>query len=69
MADLGPGQGEGRWRVSSYTGSAGNCVEVSDLGDQVAVRHSKRPDGGVLRLSRAEWRAFVDAVKEGELDR
>jgi Domain of unknown function (DUF397) len=68
MADVGSDPGDDRWQRSSYTGGAGNCVEVRTLGDQVSVRDSKRPDV-VLRLTRAEWRAFLEAVKRGDLDR
>jgi len=34
----------------------------------VELRDSKHPDV-VLVITRAEWRAFLDAVKRGELDR
>jgi hypothetical protein len=57
------------WRKSSYTSGSGNCVEVADLGDLVGVRDSKHPDGAVILVTRAAWRAFVDAVKRDELDR
>jgi hypothetical protein len=57
----------GNWRKSSYTVSAGNCVEVADLGDVIGVRDSKDPDGPVIHLTRAAWRAFVDAVTQEEL--
>jgi Domain of unknown function (DUF397) len=43
-------------------------VEVRHVGDLVELRHSKHPDV-VLVITRAEWRAFLDAVKRGELDR
>jgi hypothetical protein len=68
MADVGPKRGDGRWLKSSYSGGASDCVEIRDVGDFVAVRDSKHPET-VLRFTRAEWHAFLDAVKRGELDR
>ena len=56
----------GPWRTSSHSGSAGSCVEFADFGDHVAVRDSKHPNGFVIRLTRAEWRAFVEAVKRDD---
>jgi len=54
------------WVKSSYSSNDGNCVEVAFLGDGVAVRDSKDPDGPVLRFTRAEWAAFTDGVRAGE---
>ena len=55
-----------RWIKSGRSGNGGNCVEVALLGDGVAVRDSKDPDGPVLRFTRAEWAAFTDGVRAGE---
>jgi Domain of unknown function (DUF397) len=58
------------WRKSSRSGgNGGNCVEVASLDTAVAVRDSKRPNGGTLVFSRTEWTAFVGAAKHGEFDR
>jgi hypothetical protein len=56
------------WRKSSYSGNnGGNCVEVArNLPGVVAVRDSKDPDGPVLLVSPAGWRAFTAGVKSGE---
>jgi hypothetical protein len=56
------------WRKSSYSsGNGGQCVEVAqNLPGAVAVRDSKDPEGPVLALSFAEWRAFAAGVKAGE---
>lgn len=55
-----------RWRTSSYTtANGGDCVELAGLPGVVAVRDSKDPAGPVLVFSRAEWRAFLDALKTG----
>jgi len=32
----------------------------------VLVRHSKNPEGGVLRFTADEWRAFEAGVRAGE---
>jgi Domain of unknown function (DUF397) len=55
------------WRVSSFTDGM-NCVEVADLGEQIAVRHSKEPDGPVLHFTRGEMLAFLRGAKAGEFD-
>jgi hypothetical protein len=57
------------WRKSTRSGdNGGNCVEVANLDEAVAVRDSKHPDGGALVFSRAEWARFLDAAKSGEFD-
>jgi hypothetical protein len=53
------------WRKSSHSGSNG-CVEVARVGDLIAVRDSKDPEGGVLLFNAREWRAFVAGVRDGE---
>jgi len=39
-------------------------VEVS-LGDQILVRNSTAPDE-IVAFTKAEWRVFVEGVREGE---
>ncbi len=58
-----------RWRKSSYSsGNNPQCVEVAErTPDTITIRDSKHPDGDVLLLSRADWRAFLIRVKENEL--
>ncbi|MFI1848832.1 MULTISPECIES: DUF397 domain-containing protein [Streptomyces] len=57
------------WHKSSYSGSANNCVErgILPTGRQ-AVRDTKDRDLGALLFEPSAWQAFVDAVREGELD-
>lgn len=43
-------------------------MEVAFVGDGVAVRDSKQPDGQVLLFTQAEWDAFVGGAKDGEFD-
>jgi len=52
-----------QWKKSSYSGNSGNCVEVAQLGQAVAVRDSKDPEGAVLSFRTAEWGTFISAVK------
>jgi hypothetical protein len=51
------------WRTSSRSSAAGNCVEVADLRDAVAVRDSKDRHGPVLVVNRANWTEFVAHLK------
>lgn len=56
-----------QWRTSSFSDAA-LCVEVAAVGDQVAVRNSKDPDGAVLNFTRGEMLAFLQGAKAGEFD-
>ena len=51
----------GVWRKASYSASnGGNCVEVArGPASAVAVRDSKDPDGGVVRVPFGAWRGLV----------
>ena len=51
------------WRVSSYTGGQGNCVEVGMSAAMIAVRDSKDREGPVLYFDPAVWRAFIQDLK------
>jgi hypothetical protein len=55
------------WRKSSFSGGAGNCVEVAgSLPGAVGVRDSKNPDGQPLVFTTLAWRTFADKVKNGQ---
>jgi Domain of unknown function (DUF397) len=52
------------WRVATYTGGQGNCVEVGKSATMIAVRDTKnREDGPVLRFDPHSWRAFTQRLK------
>ncbi|MER6830119.1 DUF397 domain-containing protein [Streptosporangium sp. NPDC000563] len=51
------------WHKSSLSGANGDCVEVANLGDVVAVRDSKNPGGPRLVFTRGTWSAFVTQLK------
>jgi hypothetical protein len=52
------------WHKSRYSNGQANCVEVArNLPGIVAVRDSKNPEGGVLRLSCEAWTAFLSHLK------
>ncbi|QXJ23299.1 DUF397 domain-containing protein [Actinomadura graeca] len=57
------------WRKSSHSGGeGGQCVELAVVGDAVAVRDSKNPQGGHLTVRRGVLVALVGQVKAGALD-
>jgi Domain of unknown function (DUF397) len=57
------------WRRSSYSGDAGNCVEIcASQAGTVAVRDSKDVPGPELAVSEHAWSEFVQGIKHGEFD-
>ena len=58
----------GTWKKSTRSSGDGQCVEVMITDEGVAVRHSKRPEAGLIVYTRAEWDAFTGGVKDGEFD-
>lgn len=56
------------WRKSTRSQTS-NCVEVAPMPATVALRDSKDRGGPVLLFDRGEWRHFLAATKEGQLDR
>ncbi|MFF3005378.1 DUF397 domain-containing protein [Kitasatospora sp. NPDC057940] len=56
-----------RWRKSSYSAQANECVEAGNIvADGMAVRDSKDPDGPVLAFSSDAWSDFLTGIKAGD---
>ena len=52
------------WRVATFTGGQGNCVEVGNSATTVAVRDTKDRDGGpILRFPPSAWQVFTEQLK------
>ncbi len=57
------------WRISSFSGNNGTCVEVAALPDgHIVVRNSTHPGGAVIMFTRAEMNHWVNGIKAGEFD-
>ncbi|MBA6439743.1 DUF397 domain-containing protein [Streptomyces sp. GMR22] len=57
-----------RWRKSSYSGDASNCVNVAADGNGIALRESDDPHV-ILTTTPAALRAFIRDAKAGAFDR
>ncbi|BCL13355.1 DUF397 domain-containing protein [Micromonospora sagamiensis] len=55
------------WRMSTRSGSSGNCVEVAAPPDLVRVRDSKDRTGSVLSFAPTQWADFISGIKAGRL--
>jgi len=58
MEDIGR-----HWRKSSFSGNGGECVEVGQVRDAVAVRDTKDRARAILRFSPGAWSRFAAQVK------
>jgi Domain of unknown function (DUF397) len=51
------------WRKSSASISGGECVEVAPWHSFVLVRDSRNRAGGVLNVTRDQWREFLEYIQ------
>jgi hypothetical protein len=57
------------WRKASLSATNGGCVEIAaNLSDVVAVRDSKRPEGGAHVVGRTAFAAFLADARSGRYD-
>ncbi|WUH99933.1 DUF397 domain-containing protein [Spirillospora sp. NBC_00431] len=65
--DLADVRGGLLWFKSSYSGPSGGgaCVETAVTEDGMAMRHSKEPEGTVLRFDAFAWDVFLAELRAG----
>jgi hypothetical protein len=52
------------WRKASYSsGNGGNCVEVGQARDAVAVRDTRDRDGATLSIPASAWATFTASLR------
>ena len=57
-----------KFTKSSFSGPLPTCVEVKQVGDDVAIRNSRNRRGNEILFTADEWSAFTAGVKNGEFD-
>jgi hypothetical protein len=57
------------WRKASSSSHNGGCVEIAaNLPGMIAIRDSKRPEGGAHVIGRAAFAAFLADARTGRYD-
>jgi hypothetical protein len=57
------------WRKATLSSQNGGCVEIAaNLPGVIAVRDSKRPEGGAHVVGRAAFAAFLADAQAGRYD-
>ncbi|MFG1890423.1 DUF397 domain-containing protein [Micromonospora sp. NPDC049051] len=57
-----------QWKKSTRSSGNGQCVEVANLADAVALRDSKDPTGPALLFCRDDWTSFLAGAKYGHFN-
>ncbi|WP_435970183.1 DUF397 domain-containing protein [Streptomyces sp. Qhu_M48] len=57
---------DAQWIKAKASDALNDCVEVAEVGENVAMRNSRYPDGPALIFTRSELAAFVDGASNGE---
>ncbi len=57
-----------RWRTSSRSSHAGQCVEARIGCERVDVRDTKDRAAGYFTVAAQQWGTFVTAIKRGDFD-
>ncbi|MFJ6017298.1 DUF397 domain-containing protein [Streptomyces sp. NPDC092952] len=57
-----------QWRKASASDGRDDCVELAEVGENVAMRNSRDPEGPALIFTRTELAAFVDGASKGEFN-
>jgi len=57
------------WRKSRASSMNGGCVEIAaNLPGVIAIRDSKRPEGGAHVVGEVAWTAFLADARAGRYD-
>jgi len=57
------------WRKAKASGAnGGGCVEVADHAEKVHVRDTTARERGMITVTAATWRTFLDDLKAGRAD-
>ncbi|MFJ6101841.1 DUF397 domain-containing protein [Streptomyces sp. NPDC092359] len=71
MSEIKNGVGAGtlpdaRWTKAMASDGRDDCVELAQVGENIAMRNSRDPQGPALIFTRSELVAFFDGVSKGE---
>ncbi|MFJ4338581.1 DUF397 domain-containing protein [Streptomyces sp. NPDC088915] len=66
---IGAGQlQDARWVKARASDGLNECVELAEVGESIAMRNSRDPEGPALIFTRSELAAFVNGASKGEFD-
>ncbi|MET8021401.1 DUF397 domain-containing protein [Streptomyces decoyicus] len=55
-----------KWVKASASDALNECVELAVVGENIAMRNSRDPEGPALIFTRGELSAFIDGAAKGE---